>query len=54
MNQLKDVFLGDKTIGDYTKLMNSQICIRAGGKHNDFDNVGKDSYHLTCFEMLDN
>lgn len=53
MNQLKDVFLGKKEVAN-TKLMNSQICIRAGGKHNDFDDVGKDSYHLTGFEMLGN
>lgn len=53
MNQLKDVFLGKKEVAN-TKLMNSQICIRAGGKHNDFEDVGKDSYHLTGFEMLGN
>lgn len=55
MNQLKGVFLGTReTEPKYHQLMNSQICIRAGGKHSDFEDVGKDSYHLTCFEMLGN
>ena len=55
MNQLKNTFLGTESFNSkYDKLMNSQICVRAGGKHNDFDDVGKDSYHLTCFEMLGN
>ena len=51
MNQIKDVFLG-KAEPKSTQLMNYQICIRAGGKHNDLDDVGRDSYHLTTFEML--
>lgn len=55
MCQLKDVFLNKKQYdSDHTKLMNSQICIRAGGKHNDLEEVGNDGYHLTCFEMLGN
>lgn len=53
MCQLKDVFLGHKGF-DHTKIMNYQQCIRAGGKHNDIDEVGSDSYHLTCFTMLGN
>jgi alanyl-tRNA synthetase len=55
MNQLKDVFLGQREIDPkFGKLMNSQIAIRAGGKHCDLADVGRDSYHLTSFEMLGN
>ena len=53
MVQFKDVFLGREQ-RDYVRAVSSQRCVRAGGKHNDLENVGYTARHLTFFEMLGN
>jgi alanyl-tRNA synthetase len=53
MVQFKDVFLTEET-RDYVRATTSQKCVRAGGKHNDLENVGMTARHHTFFEMLGN
>jgi len=53
MVQFKDVFLG-KDKRDYVRATSSQRCVRAGGKHNDLENINVTTRHHTFFEMIDN
>ena len=53
LNQFKDLFL-DNEKGKFSRVVNSQRCLRVSGKHNDLDEVGHDTYHHTMFEMLGN
>ncbi len=53
MNQFKDYFLGNQ-VPDSRRIADTQKCLRVSGKHNDLEEVGRDSYHQTMFEMLGN